>query len=209
MSTAFWISYALLWALAVFSILLCVGLIRVVYPAHAQGEEAGGDATPPAGAPQDRRPAPEIVARDLDGEPFVSDGWRGRRTAVLFVAPDCVSCKLTLPQLSALHQKVHGNVVVVCRSPGIRCAQMAEEYGLDVPVLADPDDEISGSFGVDIAPTAVLIDANGMIEARGHPMGVDDLAEMFGDAAPPPVGDGLGIVRVAGASARAGDGERG
>ncbi|HEX8085344.1 MAG TPA: TlpA disulfide reductase family protein [Solirubrobacteraceae bacterium] len=209
MSTAFWISYALLWALAIFSTLLCVGLIRVVYPARQQQEEEEGGAAAPA-ARAERRPAPAIVARDLDGDEFVSDGWGGRRTAVLFVSPDCVSCRLTLPQLSALHHKVDGNVVVVCRSPTIRCAQMAEEYGLDVTVLADPEDEVSGAFGVDIAPTAVLIDADGMIEALGHPMGVDDLAEMFGDdARPEPVGDGLGIVRVAGASARAANGRGG
>ncbi len=208
MSTAFWISYALLWALAIFSTLLAVGLVRTVYPG-TQGREDEPLAVP---APEsERRPAPDIVAPVVDGADFASDGWRGRRTALLFVAPDCVSCKLTLPQLSALRHKVAGNVVVVCRSPRGRCAQMAEEYGLDVPVLVDPDDSVSGAFGVDIAPTAVLIDAEGRIEALGHPMGADDLYEMMGESAngAPPAGDALGIVRVAGSSPRAGDGHSG
>jgi peroxiredoxin len=194
MSTGFWVSYVLLWAIALFSTLLLLGVLRTVYGRQAQ---AAPDDPAPA---TERRPAPELVATDLHGRPFVSDGWRHRRTAVLFVSPDCDSCKLTLPQLSALHRKVHGNVVVVCRSVTKRCAQMAEEYELDVPVLVDSDHKISERFGVDIAPTAVLVDADGMIESLGHPMGVDDLEEMFGkqNGARAIAAEGLDVVQVGG-----------
>ena len=125
------------------------------------------------------KPAPPIEATDLEGRTFSSGDWRGRRTALLWVSPDCVSCKLTLPELEALHEKVHGNLVVICRSTQSRCAQMAEEYGLRIPVLADEGDRVSKRFGIDIAPTAVLVAEDGTIESIGHPLSGDELERLI------------------------------
>jgi len=183
-STAFWVSYALLWALAVFSSLVLLGLVRATYGGRdeAQQPDLPQDALGSLGA---GTPAPAVVATRLNGARFASGDWAGQRTALLFVSPDCMSCKVTLPELEALHHKVDGNLVVVCRSTRGRCAQMAEEYGLSVPVIVDDDEDVSRQFSIDIAPTAVLIATDGTVEASGHPMSAEDLERMVANFSPP------------------------
>jgi peroxiredoxin len=181
MSIGFWVSYGLLWALTVFLALLLLGVLNSVFgriPASAEpaatGDDDAGDLPEPIG-----RQAPSIEATDLAGQSFSSGAWGGRRSALLWVSPDCVSCKLTLPELEALHDKVNGNLIVICRSARSRCAQMAEEYGISVPVLVDEGEVVSKQFGVDIAPTAVIISEDGKIASIGHPLSADDLERLI------------------------------
>lgn len=179
MSTGFWLSYGLLWALVVFALLLMLGVVNASFGRTAQAAGGGGPADASHQLGPFGMPAPAVVATDIHGDIFARDDWAGRRTALLWVSPDCLSCKLTLPELDALHRKVNGNLLVVCSSVRGRCAQMAEEYGLNVPVLVDEEGEVGKLFGVDIAPTAVVIDAGGRIEMIGHPLSGDDLERLI------------------------------
>lgn len=177
MSAGFWISYGLLWVLVVFSTLLLLGVINSGL--GRTGEAPGGPADSSHHLGPVGTPAPAVAGIDINGTPFAISDWTGRRTALLWVSPECLSCKLTLPELSALHHKVNGNLIVVCSSARGRCAQLAEEYGLTVPVLADEDGNIGKEFGVDIAPTAVIIASDGVIEAVGHPLSGGDLDRLI------------------------------
>lgn len=120
-------------------------------------------------------PAPAFVAADLKGQTLSNEDLDGRPAVLLFVSPDCQNCLVTLEELEALHSKVDGAVIVVCRSEAARCVQLAETYDLAVPVIADEDLSLSRVFGVSGAPTAVLLDADGLIESYGHPMKPEDL----------------------------------
>ena len=172
MSVGFWLSYGVLWALVALLTLVVLGMLRTNYSERA--DDAPGEA-PPNGV---STRAPSVSGIDLTGREFVSDGW-GTRTALLFVSPDCLSCKVTLPELSALSRKVHGNLVVICRGVSGRCAQMAEHYDLDVRVIPDEADAIAESFGVTLSPTAVLVSAGGDVEAFGSPLSGEDLERLI------------------------------
>lgn len=176
MTTAFYTSYAVLWFLVVFQSLVLLGLARTVY--HATAEPG------PEGSPvQDGRligePAPSFTAPDVTGGSIDREYLLGRSSALLFVTPDCTSCMATLDEVEALRAKVEGNLIVVCRANAEDCAQLRETYRLEsVPVIIDKDLEVSRLFDVHVAPTAVLVGANGRIQTYGQPMRGEELAAM-------------------------------
>jgi len=65
----------------------------------------------------------------------------------------------------------------MCRSTRDRCVQLAQTYGLEVPVVADEDFALSRLFHVAGAPTAVLLRADGTVDTHGRPMSPADLEE--------------------------------
>ena len=176
MTAAFYISYAVLWVLVIFQSLVLLGLTRTVYRA-----DAGPAPAAPAVGDSDLvgQLAPEFTARDVAGDVLDNGLLAGRASALLFVTPDCTSCIATLDEVEALRAKVDGNVIVVCRAGPDECARLRETYGLDsVPVIVDDDLEVSNLFDVHVAPTAVLVSANGRIQTYGQPMRGEEFAEM-------------------------------
>jgi len=177
MSSAFHLSYGVLWALVVFQSLILLGLSRAVYRLQ-RGEAFGG---PPIESSDKLvgRDAPHFRGLDVDGLRFDSSTLAGQAVAVLFVAPDCSTCSLTLQEMEALKMKARGNIVVVCRSGADACRAMAEEYDLQVPVVVDEDLAISNVFGGVAPPTAVLVNPNGRIKSVGQPMKPSELEELI------------------------------
>lgn len=168
MSSAFHLSYGALWALVVFQSLILLGLTRAVYRLERTARLGG----PPIESTEDilGHEAPNFSGIDIHGMRFDSSVMFGRAVALLFVAPDCSTCTVSLQEMEALSTKARGNVVVLCRSGGDECRRMAEEYSLDVPVLVDEDGEISRLFGGVAPPTAVLVNPDGRIKSVGQPM---------------------------------------
>lgn len=176
MNTVFYISYAALWAIVVFQTLVMLGLTRSLHQARQAGSIAD---TSDAGGLEGRQ-APAFSAVDIAGAPVSNASFAGSYTALLFVSPDCQTCAVTLEQLEALRLKTDGSVIVICRSGGEACAQLADTYRLTTPVIVDEDLEISRLFRVMAAPTAVIVDAEGRVESYGQPMGPDELEQFMG-----------------------------
>jgi peroxiredoxin len=176
MATAFYISYAVLWLLVVFQSLVLLGLARTVYQANAGREP---EASPVGDGRLIGEPAPSFTAPDVSGGSIDREYLLGRSSALLFVTPDCTSCMATLDEVEALRAKVDGNVLVVCRASAEECGQLRETYRLEnVPVIIDEDLEVSRLFDVHVAPTAVLVGANGRIQTYGQPMRGEEFAAM-------------------------------
>jgi peroxiredoxin len=188
MTVVFVLSLAALWALVIFQTLVSIGLARAVYAAAESGTLESGDAD------LSGHPAPAFAAEGLDGRTITNADLAGRPAALLFVSPDCSSCGVTLAELEALHSKVDGTVVVMCRSERDRCAELVKTYGLSVPVVVDADFELSRLFSVAGAPTAVLIGADGTIETYGRPMSPEDLQDSVMEAGWQPAANGAGML---------------
>ncbi len=177
MSTPFYISYVALWILVIFQSLVLLGLVRMVYQLQQRGA-AGGSS---AGDITSGQEAPSFSSVDLSGVPINSTSFAGRLTALLFVSPTCPSCTTTLHELNALRHKAHGNVIVICRAAQDDCMRLAEVHQLNMPVVADEDDQISRLYGIAAVPTAVLINAHNQIQSYGQPVR-EELAEVFATA---------------------------
>lgn len=171
MSVVFVMSLGALWALVLFQTFVSLGLVRIVHAAVEEGGLAADESR------MQDQPAPAFAAEDLQGRPISNEDLAGRPAALLFVSPDCSTCGVTLAELEALRSKVDGAVVVVCRSERERCVQLAQTYGLEVPVIVDEGFALSRLFHVAGAPTAVLLRADGTIETFGRPMSPADLEE--------------------------------
>jgi peroxiredoxin len=196
MSTAFYIAFAALWVIVIFQTLVLLGLTRAL---HAIQE-----ASPPPedGYGLEGEPAPQFSATTLSGQLVDNQTFAGRFTALLFVSPDCGTCTVTLAELEALKAKTSDSVIVICRSTEDKCSQLADTYGITGPVIVDEGLALSRLLHVAGAPTAVLIDADGTVQAYGQPMSPEELEEVLvtgvavsaGDASNGSGGEGLEVV---------------
>jgi peroxiredoxin len=180
MTPVFVLSLALLWLLTIYNTLLLLALARKTLAAPPTGvSDSGGlSVMPPSEARQGElygKPAPPFRIEDLGGNVMTTGDLLGNPAALLFVSPDCATCGVTLDELETLTGKVSGNIVVICRSHGERCAEMAKTYGLGEAMVADADYAISRLFRVAVTPTAVLLTDEGIVESYGRPMSPDDL----------------------------------
>lgn len=176
MSSGYYISHAALWALVVFQGLVLIGLVRAVYRL-----QSGAAASPAiSGADEMRdRVAPSFDVVDVTGARISSQDFAGQLTALLFVSPQCPTCTVTLDELEALKVKARDSVLVICRAESDECVALAEAFRLSIPVIPDPDLEISRLFRVVTVPTAILINEGGRIQSYGYPMSREELEAMI------------------------------
>jgi methylamine dehydrogenase accessory protein MauD len=126
--------------------------------------------------------APVVAVSDLEGRPVAIGGTRtdGRTQLVMFVSPTCPVCKALLPVLKSARKSEQGWLDVVLASDGDAQEQRAfvAEHGLDVfpYVLSAP---LGISFQVSRLPFAVLIDAEGVLRARGLINSREHLESLF------------------------------
>lgn len=164
-SIPFYLSYTALWVLVILHSLVLLGMVRIVYQLQQNGA-IGHNTNISAG-----QKAPTFSATDLMGTPVNSADFADRLTALLFVSPDCSSCNQVLQEdMAYLKHKAHGHVIVVCRAERQACLQLAEQYGLDVPIVADEEEHISHLYRISTVPTTVLINDN-RIQSYGQPNG--------------------------------------
>ncbi|MFL5910182.1 MAG: TlpA family protein disulfide reductase [Gaiellaceae bacterium] len=173
MSTAFYIAFGALSVVVIFQTLVVLGLTRALHAIQSASP-------PPAeGRALEGQPAPQFSATALSGAIVDNQSFAGRLTALLFVSPDCGTCNVTLSELEALKAKTFDSVIVMCRSTDDKCAQLVDTYRITSPVIVDHGLELSRLFHVAGAPTAVLIDAEGHVQAYGEPMSPDELEDVL------------------------------
>lgn len=182
MAPVFVLSLALLWLLTIYNTLLLLALARngLAAPSASASDTGGLSSLPASEEGQNElrdKPAPAFRLEDLEGNVITTGDLLGSPAALLFVSPDCATCGVTLDELETLTTKVNGNIVVICRSQGERCAEMARTYGLGGKIVSDANYAISRLFRVAVTPTAVLLRADGVIESYGRPMSPDDLRD--------------------------------
>ncbi len=99
------------------------------------------------------------------GTAFDSDELRGHPVFFKFFAEYCVPCKESLPAFQRLHQ-THEEVrfVGIDEDPQMEDAvELAREFRLTFPVIADQNKVLSGRFKVSMLPTSFAVDASGTV----------------------------------------------
>lgn len=172
MPLPFLVSYIALWILVFAQAAVLLGLVAIVNKQKDLQVPGRDRASIPGLAPGS--PLPPFEARDLDGQLLRSGDVAGALTALLFVSPTCPSCVTTLEEIVGLGHKARGNVAVICRADVDECSQLAATYGL-VRTIPDPRGELLQLFGVQVLPTAVLIDRAGRVLSYGQPLREKDL----------------------------------
>ena len=162
------ISNALLWLLVLVLAAVVAALVRQIGVLHERVAPAG--ALVGREGPRLGEAAPRLTVDDWNGRPVSLGGAAadGRATLLLFVSPSCPVCKTMLEIADSLMRREQGRARLLLASDGPREEHEAfvREQG-----LAERGYLLSSELGlvyqVGKLPYAVLIDAAGVLRAKG------------------------------------------
>lgn len=152
-----------------FAVLLVLASFMVLIPAAA-GTDVG-------------EPATNFTLQQIDGGKKITlSDLKGKPTLVVFWATWCPPCRREIPLLKKL-DKEYGpkGLQIVALALNYRetkdvVAKFIKDHELPYTVLWDEDNKTADAYSVTGIPTAVLVDAKGVIRFRGHQL--DDPAFM-------------------------------
>ncbi len=115
----------------------------------------------------------EVVfkGKTTQGEDFALADYRGKVVLVNVWATWCAPCRKELPELQKMHHAFGPDFAVVGISIDKARAHrnvlgLMGQFGIDYPVVFDPDGVSVGVFGVGGYPTSILVDRNGVVRWR-------------------------------------------
>jgi peroxiredoxin len=116
--------------------------------------------------------APDFALKSSTGENLRLSEYRGDVVMINFWATWCGPCRQEMPLLDELYnryQRVGFNLLGVnIDDDSGRAMQMAEELGIDFPVLFDARKEVSRLYDVEAMPVTVLVDREGRVRYVHH-----------------------------------------
>ncbi len=144
------------------------------------------------------QPSPSFQLRGIQSEAVSIGGPSERPTLLFFLSPTCPVCKKLIPVLKAMQRDERSRVSVVLASDGEQAEHLrfVNEQGLQaMPYVLSTD--LGMSYRVSRLPYAVLLDAQGVVSAKGlvnsreqldsllnaHDMGTASIQEFLGGKA--------------------------
>jgi len=116
--------------------------------------------------PEVGEPSPPLTVSTLVGGRLELGGPGVRARLLLFVAPTCPVCKKLLPIARSFVTAERLDVVLVGDGDAAEQAAMIEQFGLErLPYVNSA--QVGMTYQVSKLPYAVLIDADGIIRAKG------------------------------------------
>jgi len=168
MLEALLISNVVLWLIVVVLAAVVVALVRQIGVLHERVAPAG--ALMGRDGPRVGEPAPRFELVDWSGRPCPIGGADpdGRATLLVFISPTCPVCKTMLPILDSVVRAEPARLRLVLASDGTREEHetFVHAHGLAerAYVLSTP---LGLAYHVAKLPHAVLIDADGVLRAKG------------------------------------------
>lgn len=172
-------SQVALWAALLILGVVCMALARQIGVLHQR--------IAPAGALSLRQPlkvgdaAPHMTLSGLDGSAVEVGGVRGGRSQLLlFVSPGCDICEALLPAVRSAQGAERGWLDIVLASDGDPAdhRSFVREHDLrDFPYVISA--ALGMSFQVSRLPFAALLDAGGLLRARGLVNSREHLESLF------------------------------
>jgi peroxiredoxin len=172
------LSYLVLWAIVIaqgFALLLMFRSMGTVFLASREGISRDGLRI--------GSKAPVFTAYDASGAKSLTE-FLGKWLVLVFAAPTCEICLSLLPGLERLQSDVADDVDVLILLRGD--PSVAESYRqatrTTLPVLAIGDHGIAERYSVRVSPFVHVLDATGMIRAKGLVNTVENVAHQLYEA---------------------------
>ena len=110
---------------------------------------------------------PDFEAQKLDGETINITDYRGRVVFLNFWATWCIPCQREMPAFSEFMAQGREDAVILAVNNGDEVRNIHDFIDLfggeNVPILLDPDFEVSDGFGVANLPTTYILDGEGVV----------------------------------------------
>lgn len=154
--------YAVLWAVVLIeAVVLCTLARKVFGLGSALLTQVANDGLPLG------TKAPHVRGVDTLGEPYELGGSAGGLRAVMFLAPGCPGCRMTMRWLPIFVTTADysGHVVVLGEPKAVR--QYADEYQFAGPMIPDPKGRIMARFRVTSSPFLMVLDSEGRVIGKG------------------------------------------
>jgi peroxiredoxin len=113
-------------------------------------------------------PAEEFSLRDLNGDKVGLSDFRGKVVLLDFWATWCPPCRDELPWIDALYRQHKGKDLVVLGVSDEDTGTIRgflKNFGYELPTLVDSERAVHTMYGVQIIPTMVVINRNGVVVA--------------------------------------------
>lgn len=125
---------------------------------------------------------PEFALETSDGN---RKGFPAGRPALLcFVKEDCPTCGLSMPLIEAAFRKFGKSVEVLAIGQDREGNDtLVERHGLTVPMLDDSALKVSFKYDIEIVPTIILTDAEGIEQRRIIGFGKEDWQDLYSELA--------------------------
>jgi methylamine dehydrogenase accessory protein MauD len=178
MEQALLVSNVLLWIAVLALGALVFALVRQIGVLHERVSPAG--ALVLAGGPKVGEPAPPFRATDIFQRDVELGGAEphGRATLLFFVSPTCPICKTLLPVARSLAAREDARLVFASDGAGEDHVGFALSHSLEPhPYLVSTDLGLAHQVGK--LPHAVLIDAAGIVRAKGLVSTREHLESLF------------------------------
>jgi peroxiredoxin len=115
------------------------------------------------------RQAPDLVLPDMAGKTVSLSSFRGKPVLVNFWATWCDTCRVEMPELEALRQRLDGKgpvILGVSMDENLAAVPpFVKEKKINFPILY-ADQKVSSAYAVRGLPAAYLIDPEGRIARR-------------------------------------------
>ena len=167
------VSYIVLWVVVVVLAVLVVALARQVGTLHLRLGPRGALEMDDEGPPLGDAPEP-VDATDTEGRP-ATIGGPGEPQLLLFVSPTCPVCRDVLPSVRPAASVGRLSPFVIADADGPEVHEAYKRYAVGAPVVVGP--EIASRYSVPGTPYAVVLDALGIVRAKGT---VNNLEQMEG-----------------------------
>ena len=129
--------------------------------------------------PVEGRPVPIFSLVTPDGTEVSSEALAGRAVAINFWATWCGPCRHEIPLLVERQAELPEELLILAvnlREAEAQIAEFAEDVAMELPIVLDPDGDVSDLFGVRGLPTTVFVDPQGNLTATWQ--GVLDRAKL-------------------------------
>lgn len=116
-----------------------------------------------------QRAVAAFTLQDIHGQAWDLKNLRGKVVMLSFWSTSCPPCSEEMPDLERLHQRFHGQGLIILAISGDRPADLRRYRAaqkLSFPLLLDPDDQVKKQFRVVGIPKTFLYDREGRLAGQ-------------------------------------------